>query len=49
VQLQLKTNRKLHTGFRLVPVSMTLNYTLSDRNALLFTLSIFSSARCRSE
>jgi len=35
-QLLLITNRKSHTGFRLVPTSMTLN-DLECRNSLYFT------------
>ena len=34
-QLLLITDRKLHTGFRLVPTSMTLN-DLERRNGLYF-------------
>jgi len=34
-QLLLITNRKSHTGFRLVPTSMTLN-DLGRRNSLYF-------------
>ena len=37
-QLLLVTNRKSHTGFRLVPASMTLN-DLERRNSLYFAFS----------
>ena len=37
-QLLLITNRKLHTGFRLIPTSMTLN-DLERRNSPYFALS----------
>jgi len=38
-----KTNRKSHIGFRLVPISVTLN----DYNTLLYPINVaFSGARC---
>ena len=41
-QLLLITNRKSHTGFRLVPTSMTLN-DLERRNGLYFAIFLPNS------